>query len=76
MKEHWKNEPGVLEDSLDKREKRMNRFAEYFTTIFHQQKLNPFIHFIDKEQLKAVKMDVREKMDYYTRDEEDHSSDD
>jgi hypothetical protein len=36
MKEHWKNEPGVLEDALDKREKKMSRFSEYFTTIFHQ----------------------------------------
>ena len=32
----------VLEDSLFHRESKMRRFCNYFVTLFHQKKLNPF----------------------------------
>ena len=32
----------VLEDSLLHRESKMRRFCNYFVTLFHQKKLNPF----------------------------------
>lgn len=45
----------VLEDSLYHRESKMRRFCNYFVTLFHQKKLNPFSQFVNGATLKGIK---------------------
>ena len=59
----------ILEDSLFHRESKMRRFCNYFVTLFHQKKLNPFSQFVNGQVLKDIKQKVRDKMNFYTSDE-------
>lgn len=56
----------ILEDSLFHRESKMRRFCNYFVTLFHQKKLNPFSQFVNGTVLKNIKQKVRDKMNFYT----------
>lgn len=46
----------------------MRRFCNYFVTLFHQKKLNPFSQFVNGSTLKLIKQKVRDKMNMYTED--------
>ncbi|CDW87904.1 UNKNOWN [Stylonychia lemnae] len=59
----------ILEDSLFHRESKMRRFCNYFVTLFHQKKLNPFSQFVNGQTLKLIKQRVRDKMNQFTEDE-------
>lgn len=52
----------VFEESLYHRESKMRRFCNYFVTLFHQKKLNPFSQFVNGQTLKLIKQKVRDKM--------------
>lgn len=70
QKRNYENSRGrVLEDSLFHRESKMRRFCNYFVTLFHQKKLNPFSQFVSGQTLKEIKQKVRDKMNYYTQDD-------
>eukprot|EP00347_Sterkiella_histriomuscorum_P024512 403330852 len=60
----------VLEDSLYHRESKMRRFCNYFVTLFHQKKLNPFSQFVNGQTLKVIKQKVRDKMNQFTEDDQ------
>jgi predicted ABC-class ATPase len=59
----------VFEESLFHRESKMRRFCNYFVTLFHQKKLNPFSQFVSAQVLKDIKQKVRDKMNYYPIDD-------
>ena len=64
----------ILEDSLFHRESKMRRFCNYFVTLFHQKKLNPFSQFVNGQILKDIKQKVRDKMNYYSPDDPNNAS--
>lgn len=57
----------ILEELLPNRDSKMRRFCNYFLTLFNQKKLNPFTQFVHSQTLKKVKMNVRLKMQYFTK---------
>ena len=59
--------PRVLEDLMPNRDSKMRRFCNYFLTLFNQRKLNPFTQFVHSQTLKKVKLNVRLKMQYFTK---------
>jgi len=70
LKKHFDPARGrILEESLYYRESKMRRFCNYFVTLFHQKKLNPFSQFVSGDKLKAIKQKVRDKMNQYTEEE-------
>lgn len=57
----------ILDEQLSNRDSKMRRFCNYFLTLFHQKKLNPFTQFVNTVTLKKVKHNVRLKMQYFTK---------
>jgi len=61
------NFPRMLEELMPNRDSKMRRFCNYFLTLFNQKKLNPFTQFVHSGTLKKVKLNVRLKMQYFTK---------
>jgi len=57
------------EDSLQIRESKMRRFCNYFLTLFNIRRLTPFVQFIKPDEIKALKLTVRSRIDIFFSDE-------
>lgn len=70
--ESMKNKPMILEELMPNRDSKMRRFCNYFLTLFNQKKLNPFTQFVQSKTLKGVKLNVRLKMQHFTKGVQQH----
>ena len=57
----------VLEDLVAARASKMRRFCNYFVTLYHIDRINPFSQFTPTNKLKDLKDKVRMKMEYYSK---------